>query len=103
MYNYLDKMHPLLYCGLYVLTMCMLNMYTFLRDTNSEHVLSTGSFKSIKESVELATKEKDPNLDWYIAMSDSIIATIRSANVQCTKLQAENLAKVIMISIRSIV
>ena len=54
-----------------------------------------GTFKSIKESVTLATgKDREkPVLDWYMAMTDSIIAAIKSANA-CTPEEERKLAKV---------
>ena len=49
----------------------------------------------MKESVKLAIGKdrEEPVLDWYMAMTDSIIAAIKSANA-CTPQEEEKLAKV---------
>ena len=50
-----------------------------------------GTFKSIKQAVKLAANES--KLDWYLAMTDSIVGSIMSADA-CTEKEQENLAKV---------
>ena len=49
------------------------------------------SFKSIRKATELAMK--DTNLDWYLAMTDSIIGSIMSADA-CTVSEEKKLAQV---------
>jgi hypothetical protein len=56
-----------------------------------------GTFKSIKKAVQLAKKavdEKDPDkLSWYLAMTDSLVGNIMSADA-CTESEQEKLDKV---------
>jgi hypothetical protein len=58
---------------------------------------SKGTFKSIKKAVDLAkeaVKEKDPNkLSWYLAMTDSLVSNIMSADA-CTESEQEKLDEV---------
>lgn len=50
-----------------------------------------GHFESIRKAAELAMN--GTNLDWYLAMTDSIIGSIMSADA-CTQFEIKKLAKV---------
>ena len=72
-----------------MITSVEVHMYHYCSE--EELVDGRGHFKSIRKAAELAMKGKE--LDWYLAMTDSIIGSVMSADA-CTESEKEKLAKV---------
>ena len=63
------------------------------KEISDQEFTGKGEFRSIKEAVKCAIDPKNPQLDWYLAMSDSIVGSIISAHAG-SEPEQEKLAKV---------
>lgn len=76
---------------------CMNSILIYSDSTSDTEYKSKGTFKSVRKAVDLAreaAEEKDPDkLSGYLAMTDSLVGYITSADA-CTESEQEKLDKV---------